>query len=134
MPMDPMPETGDADVVDASVLEAWVDRLADLDTADLDEVECIDLVASAERVKAALAAAQARVTVRLAERVTEREAAAGVSTLRRGRGVANQVALARRDSAYMGGRHLGLARSLVAEMPKTLAALARGSAASGGPP
>jgi hypothetical protein len=124
MPMDLMPDSVDA--VDASVLSAWVGRLADLDTADLDEAACIDLVAGAERVKGALAAAQARLTVRLAERVTQREAEAGVPAQRRGRGVAHQVALARPDSPYKGGRHLGLATALVREMPRTLGALARG--------
>ena len=43
-----------------------------------------------------------------------------------GRGVAAQVALARRDSPVKGGRHLGLAKALVHEMPHTLAALERG--------
>ncbi len=42
---------------------------------------------------------------------------------RRGRGVASEVALARRDSPARGGRHLGFAKALVYEMPHTLAAL-----------
>jgi hypothetical protein len=37
------------------------------------------------------------------------------------------VALARRDSPNRGGRHLGLARALIHEMPHTLAALEAGS-------
>jgi Domain of unknown function (DUF222) len=123
MPMDLMP---DSDVVDASALSGWVDRLADLDTAVLDEAACIDLIGQAERVKAALAAAQARLTVRVDRSVRERHAAAGLPPQRRGRGVAHQVALARRESPHQGGRHLGLAKALVTEMPETLAALARG--------
>ena len=45
---------------------------------------------------------------------------------RRGRGVASEIALARRDSPARGGRHLGFANALVHEMPHTLAALEAG--------
>ena len=44
-----------------------------------------------------------------------------------GRGLASEVALARRDSPARGGRHLGFARALVHEMPHTLAALECGA-------
>ena len=54
------------------------------------------------------------------------EAAAGVPAARRGRGVASEIALARRDSPARGGRHLGFAKALVYEMPHTLAALEAG--------
>ena len=53
-------------------------------------------------------------------------AARGVPAAERGRGVAAQVALARRESPSRGGRYLGLARALTAEMPHTLAALSAG--------
>ena len=46
---------------------------------------------------------------------------------RRGRGVANEIALARRDSPARGGRHLGFAKALVHEMPHTLGALESGA-------
>jgi hypothetical protein len=46
---------------------------------------------------------------------------------RRGRGVAAEVALARRDSPARGSRHLGFAKALVHEMPHTLAALEAGA-------
>lgn len=42
---------------------------------------------------------------------------------RRGRGLASEIALARRDSPARGSRHLGFAKALVYEMPHTLAAL-----------
>jgi hypothetical protein len=51
----------------------------------------------------------------------------GVPTAKRGRGVASEVALARRDSPARGGRHLGLAKALVREMPHTPATLERGA-------
>jgi hypothetical protein len=54
------------------------------------------------------------------------EAAAGVPVERRGRGVAAQVALARRESPHRGRQHLGLALMLREEMPATLAALRSG--------
>ena len=46
--------------------------------------------------------------------------------VRRGRGLASEVALARRDSPARGNRHLGFAKALVHEMPHTLAALEQG--------
>ena len=55
------------------------------------------------------------------------EAAAGVPKAKQGRGVASEVALARRDSPVRGGRHLGFAKALVHEMPHTLAALECGA-------
>lgn len=45
---------------------------------------------------------------------------------RRGRGVAGQIALARRESPHRGGRRLGAAKAWVREMPYTLAALEEG--------
>lgn len=83
-------------------------------------------VASLERLKAAAAAAQARVTERfdLAQRRLQR--AAGVPRRRLGEGVASQVALARRESPVKGGRLLGSAQAWVREMPQTLTALSAG--------
>ncbi|WP_442860320.1 DUF222 domain-containing protein [Arthrobacter sp. zg-Y40] len=43
-----------------------------------------------------------------------------------GKGIAGQIALARRESANRGGRLLGFAKALTAEMPCTLDALSRG--------
>lgn len=56
----------------------------------------------------------------------EQQAARGVPARERGRGVASQVALARRDSPARGSCHLGLARALVHEMPHTLEHLSAG--------
>jgi hypothetical protein len=55
------------------------------------------------------------------------EAAANVPKARQGRGVASEVALARRDSPARGDRHMGFAKALVYEMPHTLAALEGGA-------
>ncbi|MDO3640353.1 HNH endonuclease, partial [Mycolicibacterium sp. KC 300] len=80
-------------------------------------------LAELETAKAACAAGQARVAADLDALRRAREAAAGVPASKRGRGLATEIALARRASPNQGGRHLGLARALVYEMPCTLAAL-----------
>jgi hypothetical protein len=91
-----------------------------------DEAALIERIGWLERVKSAAAAGQARAAALLDERRRADEAAAGVPKAKQGRGVAGEVALARRDSPVRGGRHLGLAKALVHEMPYTLAALACG--------
>jgi Domain of unknown function (DUF222) len=78
-------------------------------------------------VKSAASAGQARAAAALDEKRRADEAAAGVPKAKQGRGVASEVALARRDSPARGGRHLGLAKALVHEMPHTLAALESGA-------
>lgn len=54
------------------------------------------------------------------------QAEAGIPADELGKGVAAQIALARRESPARGGRLLGLAKALVTEMPHTLAALQTG--------
>jgi hypothetical protein len=93
----------------------------------IDSASLVERIAELERVKSAAAAEQARAAVALEELRCADEAAAGVPRARQGRGVASEVALARRDSPARGGRHLGLAKALVYEMPHTLAALECGA-------
>lgn len=90
------------------------------------ESDLIEGIAVMERLKSAAAARQARLAVALDASRRAAEAAAGVRSERRGRGVAAEVALARRDSPARGSRHLGFAKALVCEMPYTLAALEAG--------
>lgn len=80
-----------------------------------------------ERLKAAAAAAQARATALWAAKRRAAEAVAGVPAAKRGRGLAAEVGLARRDSTKKGDQHLGFAKALVHEMPCTLAALECGA-------
>lgn len=80
-----------------------------------------------ERLKSRAAAAQARATALWRAKRRAAEEAAGVPVSRRGRGLATEVALARRDAPVQGGRHLGFATALVDEMPYTLAALESGA-------
>ncbi|QTG83021.1 DUF222 domain-containing protein [Arthrobacter crystallopoietes] len=79
-----------------------------------------------EELKAALAAAQARETEAFVASRREARAAAGISAEKRGRGLAKEIGLARKDSPNRGGKHLGMATTLVREMPYTYQALAQG--------
>ncbi|MCI0141363.1 HNH endonuclease [Arthrobacter bambusae] len=91
-----------------------------------DRAELIDQLRALEDLKSAAAAAQARIAVAFDAVQRSADAAAGVPAEERGRGVAAQVALARRESPAKGSRLLGLAKALVTEMPRTLAALDTG--------
>ncbi|OBI19737.1 HNH endonuclease signature motif containing protein [Mycobacterium sp. E2497] len=102
------------------------EELANVDPA-AGELALIERIAELEMVKCAAAAGQARAAAALDATRWATEAAEGVPAARRGRGVASEVALARRDSPARGGRHLGFAKALVYEMPHTLAALECGA-------
>ena len=93
---------------------------------DICDEERVDLLAALEELKAGAAAAQARAAADLDASTRAAQAAAGLPAEQLGRGVAAQVALARRESPVRGGQHLGLAKALVHEMPYTLAALDAG--------
>lgn len=90
------------------------------------EAEAIDRIRVLESLKATCAALQAREAVALDGLRRTRESAEGVPADQQGRGVGGEVALARRDPAQRGGRHIGLARALCHEMPNTLRALTDG--------
>lgn len=87
--------------------------------------ERIDQIRALEELLCAGRAAQARLAADF-DRETRAEAAErGVPKERQGRGVAAQIAFARRESVHRGERHLALAKTL-AEMPHTQAAFAAG--------
>jgi hypothetical protein len=112
-------------LLDSGAIAGWIEQLREV-RRDVSDTERIDQLRALEQLKAAAAAAQARITVDLDTSVRAAHAAAGMPAERQGRGVAAQVALARQESPYRGGRHLGLAKVLAGEMPHTLAALQRG--------
>ena len=118
-----LPETSAPSVAD---LDRALEHLSTLDGSGDTEAEQIALIASLERLKGAVAAAQARVTDRLHHARTTREDERGVPVAKQGQGLAAEIALARRSSPHRGSRDLGLARALVHEMPRTLDLLARG--------
>ncbi|WP_240792898.1 HNH endonuclease [Arthrobacter crystallopoietes] len=119
-PVTPVP--GDAGAV---LVRGWAAGLSDLDQ-EVSEGVRIDRITAMEELKAALAAAQARETEAFVASRREARAAAGISAEKRGRGLAKEVGLARKDSPNRGGRHLGMATTLVREMPYTYQALAQG--------
>lgn len=91
------------------------------------EGEAIDRLRVLEEIKGACAAAQARESVALDGLRRERESTEGVPAQKQCQGLGAEIALARRDAANQGGRHLGMARALCREMPHTLGALSTGT-------
>ena len=107
-------------------IREFIARLALLDGCAEVDSERLELVTLLDSAKASLAAAQVRVTVAFDASQRAAQRAAGVPVDKLGAGIAEQVALARRDSPTRGSQHLGLAKALVHEMPGTLAALTAG--------
>ncbi len=107
-------------------LASALDRIAALDGAGDTEARQIEYVSLLERLKGAIAAAQARVTDNLARAREASESARGIPSGRRCQGLAAEIALARRISPHRGARELGLARALVREMPHVHDLLTRG--------
>lgn len=103
-----------------------IEQMFEIDRA-ASEAELREQVEDLERVKSRAAAAQARATALWRAKRHAAELAAGVPASKRGRGLASEVALARREAPVQGGRHLGFATALVDEMPCTLAALECGA-------
>ena len=108
-----------SDAVSAPVdaFRAW---LGGVDVASLSDAERVGLVSALEGVKGPVSAAQARATD--AFRVAQEQARPQDVA----RSVGSQVALARRESPFLGDRFVGLSRALVHEMPHTMAALTGG--------
>ncbi|AKU18819.1 hypothetical protein VV02_10625 [Luteipulveratus mongoliensis] len=106
-------------------MRAFLDALPGL-SADVSDSERIDQLALLERVQAACVAAQARVMVDFDASQRHDQAEAGVPRRRQGGGVADQIGLACKISPQAAAMRLGRARVLVAEMPCTMRALARG--------
>ncbi len=109
-----------------AALGRLVGDLATLGDGPGGDVFVIDAISGPERVKAAAAAAQARLTERLDMMRRAEHLATGLGEDQAGRGVAQEVASARRESPHHARRHLTLARALVHDLPQTLAALGRG--------
>jgi hypothetical protein len=105
---------------------ALKERLSGIGQVALSEPGCIDVLRALEELKSAAAAAQAKVAAEFDRIRREREEAEGISARKRGRGLAHEVGLARRESPVRGAQHLGLAKALVGEMPHTLRALQKG--------
>ena len=110
------------------MVNAWAEELSDsgVGVGDQDDAELIDLIRALEELKGAAAAAQARAAAAFDSSQRRKHKEAGVRREDLGRGIASQIALARRESPSRGGRLLGFAKALTAEMPYTLRALSEG--------
>ena len=115
----------DSAIVTSTHVQGWIDQLTTLDR-DLDDSARIDLIRSLEQLKCAAEAAQAVVSADFDESQRAEQATRGMPAERQGRGVAAQIALARRESPHRGQQHLGLAKILSTELPHTMASFRAG--------
>ena len=127
---DPTSDSGQGGIappgpVDAARVRVWIEQLQS-PAGGLSDPARIDLLRSLEELTCAAAAAQAVVTADFDESQRAEQASRGVPAARQGRGVAAQIALARRESPHRGQQHLGLAKVLRDELPHTMAAFAAG--------
>ncbi|MEI2776733.1 MAG: DUF222 domain-containing protein [Tetrasphaera sp.] len=109
-------------------LTAITDALAEVDglAQDAGQGERIEVLSVCERLKAALAAAQARVSVAFADTHTADAHARGLSPRAASRGITPQLALARGCSPSAAQAQLSQSRALTSVLPHTLAALTAG--------
>ena len=108
-------------------------ELVDVDP-EADESALVAGIAAMERFKAAAAARQARLTVALERSRRQAEEAAGMPAARRGRGLAAEVALARRDSRRAGRAIWGWPRRWSTRCRTLWPHLNVGRSRNGGPP
>ena len=112
--------------VDADLVREWTTRLSS-GSRELSDAERIELIRALEELSCAAAAAQSVTTAAFDTSQRAEQADRGVPAARQGRGVAAQVALARRESPHRGQQHLELARILGrGELPHTRIAFAAG--------
>jgi hypothetical protein len=114
-------------VMDAGLLRGWQRTLAaaldpDSPNDSSDDRARVEALRALEELVCTATAAQARLAADLDASQRRRQAEQGVPAAQRGRGVAAQVGLARRESHHRGRRHLGLARVVTRELPHTWAA------------
>jgi hypothetical protein len=106
-------------------LRAIVTALAELGKG-MTDAERIDAIRHAEELICAAQAMQARLSVDLDTSTRSAAEVRGVPAARRSRGVAHQVALARRESPHRAERRLQLARIAATELPCANAAWTAG--------
>ena len=106
-------------------VQALTARMSSVDRG-LSNTERIDQVRVLEELACAARAAQAVLAVDFDASMRVKAAEAGVLAERQGRGIAAQVAFARRESLHRGERALQLAKVVTREMPCTMAAWAQG--------
>lgn len=115
----------DVATLDADRVRAWVRDVA-RSRAPGDNRSRLELVTALEELKCAAEGLQAEVAVDVDVSTREVESERGVPPERQGRGVAAELALARRESHHRGRQHLALAKVLHTELPFTREALRAG--------
>ncbi|MBO0844783.1 MAG: DUF222 domain-containing protein [Nocardioides sp.] len=108
-----------------SDIESWTASLVRVDRDVSDEVR-IDQLRALEELSCAVAAAQARISVDFDASMRSQQEAHGAERDEVGRGVAAQIALARRISPARATRQLSVDKAVVTDMPHALAAMERG--------
>lgn len=108
-----------------TTLAGWVAELARAEVPEADAAK-IDQLRQLEQLKCVAEARQARLAAALDRSQRARAAECGEPAARQGRGIAEQVALARRESPHRGRQHLALATVLERELPHTWAAFEQG--------
>ena len=116
---------GELIAADLAELRAFTARLRAV-SAGGDAGLGIEWLDAIEALKSVGCAVQAVITDGVATSIRADRRARGLPRVEWDRGIASQIALARRESPNRGGRHLGFARALVHEMPHTLAMLRSG--------
>lgn len=112
--------------VTAEQVRHWRDQLA-AGARDAEAPDLVDLIAALEDLKSTACAVQAEASVAFDAARRAEQAAAGEPARRQGRGVASEIAFARRESPHRGQVLLGFAKVLVSEMPHTLARMRDGT-------
>jgi hypothetical protein len=113
-------------VVRGAVVETVTAALIALRSPCGDDAARIDRLIVLDRAKAAIAAAEALDMVAFADSQLTAQATLRLPVRSPGRGIADQIGLATQRSPVSASRRLGLARTLVTQMPATLGVLAAG--------
>lgn len=113
------------DVPTAAMVREWTVALSG-DPGPLSDPERLLLIRRLEELTCAAAGAQAVLTAQFDASQRDEQSEQGVPAARLGRGVASELAVARRESPFRAQQHLGLGTILVTEMPHTLSALRAG--------
>jgi hypothetical protein len=111
--------------VGAADVHAWVRALGELDR-EVTDAERIDQLRALEELAGAVAGAHAQLGIDLAASVRADESVPGARRDEVGRGVAAQIALARRISPARAARQLALDEVIVGDMPQAFAAMRAG--------
>jgi hypothetical protein len=106
-------------------VHGFVRSLARLDTA-VPDAELVDQIRLLEELKGAAAAAQARATCAFLHSQEQAQHEAGVPEKEIGKGIAAQIALAKRESPARSTRYVGWVGVLTRELPQTFARLQDG--------